>query len=161
MADTISEYFEEFRRYFPYVRGETKDWRKIDLFNSLAQAMGWDARDPERKTQYDRFKRSWVGVVEAEFAGNSLSDYQQLCRELSIGPIPGSIPECIERLSTVYVNIVDLVQYRKDKRARRYTEPLQWFDTQEELENYTKESRKWYPSGNANGEMLRVLLKQF
>jgi hypothetical protein len=162
MADPMSEYFAEFdgQRHFYYEPWRTNDWRKKDNFNALAQAMGWDPRAPRRNAEYRRVQEIWIGVVEAEFAGNSLTDYQQLCQELSFDPIPDSIPECKKMLSKVWVNVIDLVQYRRDERAGRLTEPVEVFYTFEKFEKYTKDADKWYPSGSANGEMLKVLLKQ-
>jgi hypothetical protein len=63
-------------------------------------------------------------------------------------------------LSKVWVNIIDLVQYRRDERAGRSTEPVEVFNTFEKFAKYTKDADKWYPSGSANGEMLKMLLKQ-
>ena len=61
-------------------------------------------------------------------------------------------------LSGVYVNIVDLVQYRKDKSVGRNPEPVTLFHSKEELAEYTKSTKKFYPTQNAKADMLRALL---
>jgi hypothetical protein len=54
---------------------------------------------------------------------------------------------------------VDLIQYRKDKRARRNPGELRLFTNTRELMEYSNENQKWYPAETAKAEMLRVLLK--
>lgn len=155
MSDPIDSYFERYPD-FDY-HHSTTDWRQIGAFNALAAHLRWNK--DRRQAEWDEFKSLWTSVVEREFQESSLDHYQSLCEDLGIDPIPESTTACKRELSQVYVNIVDLVQYRKDKRAGRFAEPPQLFDSLEELSEYSISSRKWYPRQNAKAEMLRELLK--
>ena len=156
MADPIAQYFAEFPE-FDY--RPQRDWRQIGPFNALAYQRGWNQE--RRKAEYDNLKASWTNAIEAEFADSSLERYQNLCIELKLDTIPNSVKECKRVLSRVNVNIVDLMQYRKDRRDGLDPEPVLLFDSAQELQEYTMESKKWYPADTARAEMLRVLLKVF
>lgn len=157
MPDTIPEYFARFSNHFYYEPWRSNDWRQQEQFNALAQIMEWS--QDERKAEHIKFQNSWASVVDEEFAGDTLSDYQQLCEELRILPVPDSKTECERRLARVNVNMVDFVQYRIDKKAGREPGPVQTFETFEELENYRKRTQKTYPLRNAHARTLKVLLK--
>ncbi len=109
---------------------------------------------------YQEFKDTWAEAVEGEFAEDTLQHYQGLCEELGIEDIPDGINQCKNKLWRVYVNIVDLMQYRKDKRAGRSPPPLTLFETADALAQYTSSEKKWCPVEIAKAEMLRVLLHE-
>src|SRR5579859_820850 len=154
MSDAIAEYFAQYPSY-SYVPGP--DWRQIGAFNALAKELKWG--QDERKRQFEVFKVTWTEVVEREFEDSSLEHYQTLCGDLNMYPIPDTVAECKAELKGVYVNIVDLVQYRKDRKAgRRYTRPRQ-FRNLKELSDYSNDEKKWYPVESAKAEMLKELLK--
>jgi hypothetical protein len=155
MSNSIDEYFARYPDFD--FRPSLTDWRQIGQFNALAQTLGWSQE--RRRSEWEEFKRFWIDVVENEFEHSDLEHYQGLCQDLSIDPVPASITACKAALRNVYVNIVDLVQYRIDRRARRRaTRPIR-FDSLEELSVYTEETKKWYPRETAKAEMLRELLK--
>jgi hypothetical protein len=88
-----------------------------------------------------------------------LSHYQTLCEDLDIYPIPETITACKTALKAVYVNIVDLVQYRRERRNGTINETVRRFGSLEQLKDYSSQNQKWYPKATAKAEMLRVLLK--
>jgi hypothetical protein len=148
--DTIAEYFAEFPlfRYRP-----NTDWRQLRSFNALAKQQGWTQE--ERDIEFRRLQGAWTGVVESEFGGSSLEHYQSLCEDLDIDPIPGSISECKSELKAVFVNIVDLMQYRRNGKeggAKR-------FHNLKGLKKYSQQYGKYYPKETAKAEMLQKLLK--
>jgi hypothetical protein len=149
--DAIDRYFARFPR-FRYT--PTTDWRQLGPFNALAKSQGW-AKD-KKKVEFQRLKQAWTKVVEHEFGDSSLGHYQSLCLDLDIDPIPEAITECKSELKAIFVNIVDLMQYRQNKRKGRKP---QRFDDLEELKEYTDECGKYYPKETAKAEMLRELLK--
>jgi hypothetical protein len=154
MADPIAQYFAQYPEfnYHP-----SPDWRQKGAFGALAGLKGWDQYT--RKLEYDKLKATWTTFVEAEYSGSTLQHYQNLCDDLGINPIPGSVNECKRQLAGVFVNIVDLTQYRMDTRAGGWvSRPLLHRDL-EALKNYSNKEQKWYPTENARSEMLRVLLK--
>jgi hypothetical protein len=156
MSDPISEYFAQFPDF--EFRPSLDDWRQIGAFNALAQKKHWPQEF--RKQEFEEFKATWTSIVEAEFAEDTtLPHYQSLCRDLRVDPIPDSITGCKNELATIYVNIVDLVQYRRNKREGRRLRPVRLFNNLQELREYTFAQQKWYPRETAKAEMLRELLK--
>jgi hypothetical protein len=156
MADAIALYFAQYSDDFKFIPGTT-DWRQMGAFNSLAGQMKWS--NNRRRDEFEQFKQTWCDVAESEFGDSTLPHYQSLCEDLRISPIPNSVTSCKSALSAVFVNIVDLVQYRKNKRARRGATPVTLFDSLSDLQNYSEGSKKWYPKQTAKAEMLRELLK--
>lgn len=97
--------------------------------------------------------------MESEFSGFSLSHYQSLCEDLDITPIPKTVGECKALLRGVFVNIVDLMQYRTDRHRRRAARKPEKFRTLRQLRKYCQETGKYYSKKEAKAETLRVLLK--
>jgi hypothetical protein len=155
MSDPIEEYFAQYPNF--NFLPSTHDWRQVGAFNSLAQELGWSQK--HRQNEWKKFKNLWTRVAETEFSESTLEHYQTLCEDLDISPIPESVTACKNELRKVYVNIVDLVQYRKDKRHRRRARKVTKFDTLDELSDYSTSTWKWYPRETAKAEMLRELLK--
>jgi hypothetical protein len=154
MSDPIADYFAQYPTFDYHPKAD--DWRQKGAFNALAKQSGWS--QAIRKEKYNEFKQTWYNVVETEFGESSLPHYQNLCRDLRISPVPDSIAGCKARLSSVFVNIVDLIQYRKDRAAGRRA-ALTLFESLEELRDYSEISQKSYPKQSAKAEMLRELLK--
>jgi len=100
-----------------------------------------------------------VGIVENEFQGSTLQHYQGLCQDLRIRNVPETVPECKEMLKGVFVNIVDLVQYRRDRDRGVVARKPRKFGSLEALRRYSEEESKYYPKDNAKSEMLRELLQ--
>jgi hypothetical protein len=149
--DAINEYFAEFPefRYHP-----TADWRQLRPFNKLARQQGWS--DDEREIEFRRLQEAWTGVVEFEFRGSKLEHYQSLCEDLEIDPLPESISKCRGELKVVFVNIVDLMQYRRN--GKKGSKPERFPDLKG-LKKYSLERKKYYPLDSAKAEVLQVLLK--
>src|SRR5271154_3813356 len=122
---------EFFARYRSFKYRPSSDWRQLGPFNALAKHYKWS--DERRKKEFKRFKRTRTRDVESEFSGSSLSHYQSLCKDLDIKPIPDTVSECKVQLKEVYVNIVDLMQYRPDHRKRRFARKPRKFRTLEQL----------------------------
>jgi len=97
--------------------------------------------------------------VESEFSGSTLSHYQSLCEDLDITPIPGTVRECKAVLRKIFVNIVDLMQYRMDRQSRRAARKPEKFRNLGQLKNYCLKTEKYYGKKEAKAEMLRELLK--
>ena len=148
---------EFFARYRSFKYRPSSDWRQLGPFNALAKQCKWS--DERRKKEFKRFKRTWTQVVESEFSGSSLSHYQSLCRDLDIKRIPDTVSECKVQLKEVFVNIVDLMQYRTDHQKGRFALKPPKFRTLEQLKEYSDQEGKYYSKEHAKAEMLRELLK--
>jgi hypothetical protein len=158
-SDSEEDPIEAFFARFPSFSYEpSPDWRQLDPFNHLAKHFRWSKN--RRNSEYDRLKSTWTEVVESEFSGSSISHYQSLCKDLDIDPIPDSVTECKTALREVFVNIVDLVQYRKDRQQRRGASKPRTFRTLGQLKQYASNTGKYYNKENAKAEMLRELLKE-
>jgi hypothetical protein len=157
MADPIAQFFAQFDSFTFYPQQDS--WRQIPAFNALAKHLGWS--QVERKLQYENFKERLAQAVESEFAGVTIEDYQDLFNELKIKDTPDSVNQCRNRLRRVYVNIVDLMQHRRDKREGRSPSSVIIFETERELTEYTDKEKKWCPVKIARAEMLQVLLHQW
>jgi hypothetical protein len=147
-----------FARFPSFSYQSSTDWRQLGPFHKLATHFHW--KKPRRDIEYERLKSTWTEVVESEFSGSSISHYQSLCRDLDIDPIPDSVTECKNALREVFVNIVDLVQYRKDLEQGREASKPRTFRTLGQLRHYASNTGKYYPKENAKAEMLRELLKE-
>lgn len=156
MSDLMASYFAKFPT-FNYHPSQIDDFRQTRAFNALASHCEWS--QSRRREEFEEFKQTWYNVIETEFGESTLPHYQSLCHDLGISPAPESVNECKARLSTVFVNIVDLTQFRREKRAGREPAPITLFSDLAELQTYSTENQKWYPKGAAKAEMLRVLLK--
>lgn len=157
MADpNIEAYFAQYPLFD--FRPSRSDWRQVSAFNALAKDEKWS--QDERSLQYDSFKYTWKAVIDFEFSGSTLQHYQNLCWELRVNPVPSSKEECRRTLRSVYVNVVDLVQYRRDMREGRT--PVE-FDTYSSLDELKRNSDKgkWIPPDISEAELFKVLLKVF
>lgn len=154
MSDPFTEYFAQYPSY-PYV--PERDWRQVNAFNGLAMQLNWSQEC--RDLEYENFKGIWPRAIEGEFAEPTLEHYQNLCEQLRGPPIPQSIKECKKKLYFVNVNLVDLMQYRRDIMLGYEPEPLRFFDTVEELQDYSRNTNKFCPVDVAKAKLLRPLLK--
>jgi hypothetical protein len=153
MADPIDEYFAQ---YPDFNYRPSHDWRQIGPFNALVKFKSWDQN--RRKLEWEELKTKWTTVIEEEYFDSTLPHYQSLCEDLGIEPIPVTVNECKRQLARVYVNIVDLTQYRRDRQSGGMPQPPRLHRNRAELAEYSRAEKKYYPLENATSEMLRVLL---
>ncbi|KAJ7096979.1 hypothetical protein C8R43DRAFT_907727 [Mycena crocata] len=85
---------------------------------------------------------------------NDLGNWQSLCRVLDLDPIPQTLWECQTVVRDVHVNLVDLVD------SHGTGVPIHKFDSREELAEYSRDTRKFFPQGQAEeGGLLKFLLR--
>ena len=97
--------------------------------------------------------------MESEFSGSSTSHYQSVCEDLDITPIPETVDECKAALRGIFVNIVDLMQYRTDRKRGRDIRKPRKFRTLKQLKDYSHEAGKFYNKEEAKADLLRELLR--
>jgi hypothetical protein len=151
--DPIENYFSRFARIRYHY--STKDWRQLERFDALSRRLNWSETKHERELRL--LRQAWTEVAESEFQGSSILHYQTLCQDLDIDPIPETVSKCKRELRQVFVNIVDLVEYRRN--GRKGQKPKR-FPSLKKLKGYCKVEVKYYRKERAKAEMLRVLLKQ-
>lgn len=160
MSDPIAEFFSRFPNSgFTFTPSRNDDWRQRRAFNAFANYMEW--KQEERDRLYREFQDCWMYVFQNEVGTSKLEHYQNVCKDLGMDPIPNSIGGCRELLRSVYVNIVDLTQYRIDLKEGRNPAPILQFDSEDDLKMYSKKEDKLYPSDLAKGELLKDLLRVF
>ncbi|KAG8741837.1 hypothetical protein FRC12_015529, partial [Ceratobasidium sp. 428] len=85
----------------------------------------------------------------------SLSAWQNLCDVLQLADVPNDLNACRELVRSTYVNIVDLIDFPTTQ------EPVELFDGEEELSEYTKSTGKYFPKKSAYaGGLLKFLLRR-
>ncbi|KAH7088222.1 hypothetical protein FB567DRAFT_620545 [Paraphoma chrysanthemicola] len=117
------------------------------------QHRGW-TREEIREQRAILFEGDFDETFGTDFG--SLADWQEFCRICSIVPVPDTIPECVEALTDVLVNIYDVLDHKRTKKEK----PLIPFDDFEEFKAYTLKGRT-YPCEKAKADtFLIVFLKE-
>ncbi|KAF1947868.1 hypothetical protein EJ02DRAFT_417355 [Clathrospora elynae] len=84
-----------------------------------------------------------------------LEKWQELCGEVKIEPVPLSITKCKKALASVYVNIFNILDHRRN--PERY--PIKVFETYEKFRKYTVAGRV-YPLVRAKQDtFIKSLLR--
>ncbi|EAW19069.1 uncharacterized protein NFIA_090270 [Aspergillus fischeri NRRL 181] len=149
MAANTRAFFTDFSDFKP-----NPDASASDEFNRLANHRKW-------KIGSKTWRKMWNRCMALEYdrlLGKNLSglqSWQQLCEELDLkGPFT-SIKQCKKALSTVHVNIVDLLDCRILKKK-----PTK-FPSLRALEEYTRETGRVFSRYLAKQDkLLRVLLRK-
>ncbi|KAF2421829.1 hypothetical protein EJ08DRAFT_653318 [Tothia fuscella] len=90
-------------------------------------------------------------------SASKLEGWQKLCADVAISPVPASITQCKKALTTVYVNIFDLIEARNSNSC-----PPQLFRSLNALRNYSRKNHKVYSRINAKEDgFTRALLRRF
>lgn len=89
-----------------------------------------------------------------------LAQWQNLCHELGVDPVPHSITQCKKELKTVYVNIIDLMEARhRNSTEGDCTVTVRRFPSARALAKYTRYEDKIFSKGAAKRQgALRALL---
>jgi hypothetical protein len=144
-----------------------------EQYQSLGARRGWDRDDwsDARRLFNDAIAREFNSLYGEDV--NRLDNWQSLCEEVHIDPVPNTIGQCkavrhalrlrtvqeltcaMQAIKGVYVNIVDLVDSRT--RGKR----VDTFHTLAELSEYSQETRKIFPRNQASaGNLLKYLLRE-
>ncbi|KAG9520576.1 hypothetical protein KCV07_g4236, partial [Aureobasidium melanogenum] len=142
-------FFELFPDFEPNPRASIKK-----EFDRLARQQGWTSN----KKVCDRFRAACYEDELADFVAaqgltSPLKKLQMLCAEVGVRNIPVSINKCKEELANVKVNLVDLMD------ARRQSKQVRLFKSFKELAKYTKKTNRYCPKQAPKNEGIRVLLK--
>ncbi|KAG6860673.1 hypothetical protein C0995_008740 [Termitomyces sp. Mi166 len=145
----LREYFRD-REGFRYNPSKPA-WKE---FRRLSRYLDW-SKEKEAQEKED-FKDALVQTFNYTYGTdeNRLESWTALCHVLRITPAPEGLNACREAVKAAYVNLVDLVDHS-------YTgEPVQLFNTEAELGEYTRGSQKFFPKENAYaGGLLKYLLR--
>ncbi|KAI0657188.1 hypothetical protein C8Q70DRAFT_919967 [Cubamyces menziesii] len=124
-------------------------------FRRLALASGWGRKSARYKNERQKFYGLAVAQDFSAFWGSTesrLTAWQDLCCHLGVDEVPTSIKGCKEALRPVHVNLIDLVDSK-----RQNTKP-KTFATETACANYTRRTGKIFPKARAKANPL---LRQF
>ncbi|KAI9701769.1 MAG: hypothetical protein M1836_001112 [Candelina mexicana] len=123
-----------------------------DEFERLAVHNGWDRTDDEYRENRGRFYASEFDEHWGTDA-TKLQNWQALCAEVKIEPVPQTITKCRKALQKVHFNLVDLVDSRRTGvEARR-------FPSVEALRKYTKKNKLFPKQAAKDDGFLKALLR--
>lgn len=141
------------------------------MFNRLAIREGWS-----KKQRNKHRTEAIVGELEVLYGTNNekLEKWQELCRDVGIDPAPPSITQCkkvcrhadvqsclltcVQALSKVYVNLVNLINHRRNRNV-----PLRVFPNYHAFRTWTlggKNRSRIFPKKAAKAEgFIKALLR--
>ena len=154
MSHHITQYFAQFPE-FNFIA--EYDWRQLGRFNSLAMEMNWDQH--RRDNEYINLQETWAQLVEEEFGEKSIEGYQELCEDLDITPIPESISACERELRRIHVNLVEVIQYRCDKRSGGRASEILKHRNADAAKEYARARNKILPADVGKVGVLRKLVR--
>ncbi|KAF3063761.1 hypothetical protein GL218_02484 [Daldinia childiae] len=128
-----------------------------DEFRLLCKHQKWDKKSYEMRQARRKFKDAMISEFGRIYGNDntSLSSWQKLCRVLRIRPVPDDIDACRKKVSSVHVNLVDLVDCQRTGKRIRI------FPSLEALQQYTKSREKFFPRDEAKAQgPLRYLLRE-
>ncbi|KAK0515346.1 hypothetical protein JMJ35_002725 [Cladonia borealis] len=150
-----STHQEKYLDRFPGFQGDPR--RPLnEEFARLASFKQWRIGSKVYKREHTKFLRAeldlHLGVIEQ---CRKLEDWQVLCQELRVSPIPASITQCKKALHKVHVNIIDLID------SRRQGTQVKIFATTQKLVSYTRATGNIFPKTKAKENvLLKVLLRR-
>ncbi|KAF2122002.1 hypothetical protein BDV96DRAFT_562785 [Lophiotrema nucula] len=131
-----------------------QDNRQDDLATMLSKLsiqQGWTKKETARRRGE---------IYEAEFDHHFVSGrtklevWQALCEEVGIEDIPSSITQCRKVLQHVYINLVNLIDHRRNPEI-----PLIKFKNYWKLRAYTRKPGNMFPKAKAKQDgFIRGLL---
>ncbi|CAL1699420.1 unnamed protein product [Somion occarium] len=125
-------------------------------FKRLQQFYGRRWSQQRHRQVSEQFRNIMVEQFNDDYGvdENRLQSWQYLCAVLCVWPIPDTVSECREVIRSIYVNLVDLLEYHRSGR------PVPTFTTLSQLQHYTKATRKFFPREEAKaGGILKFLLR--
>ncbi|KAI0355124.1 hypothetical protein OH77DRAFT_1403657 [Trametes cingulata] len=126
-----------------------------DEFRRFAHANGWGKKSARYKRERRNFYASAVIEDFTSFWGSSdsrLQAWQELCRHLGLTTIPTSIRGCKKALKPIHVNLIDLV----DSKRQNTTPEI--FPSEDALAAYIRRTGKIFMKDRAKANPL---LRQF
>ncbi|KAM0277624.1 hypothetical protein ACHAQH_005652 [Verticillium albo-atrum] len=144
---------------FPYEAGLPP----TTSLKALIRHLGWPHRSVEVKNLRADYQKALRQEVDVWFGReDDLEAWHTLCRAVGISRPPGTIEQCTQVLRKTHVNIVDLIEWGRNRDLGS----VEVFETRERLVEYSLEHGKIFPvkEVQAHGEtnvVLRHLLRRF
>uniref|UniRef100_L7IPV8 C2H2-type domain-containing protein n=1 Tax=Pyricularia oryzae (strain P131) TaxID=1143193 RepID=L7IPV8_PYRO1 len=128
-------------------------------FNRLRRHQGWRRGDADSNDAWDRYQAALESELRMWYdSGNSLAAWHALCRAIGVDPLPQTCEMCERAVRSIYVNIVDLIEWARAQRGHD-VQPVQTFASLEDLRSYTIETKKIYHNRLKNLDEDNVILR--
>ncbi|PUU77270.1 hypothetical protein B9Z19DRAFT_987421 [Tuber borchii] len=135
------------------------NWSIHHDFAQLSEHKKWIPGSRPQSRANTRFRQALIDEFNHMFGMNDsdLENWQRLCRVVGVPEerIPGSITQCRKTLSTIHVNLIDLIETRYVGRGIP-----QRFPTLAALGKYTRDTGKFFPREAKSGGILGRLLRE-
>ncbi|KZV62992.1 hypothetical protein PENSPDRAFT_590545, partial [Peniophora sp. CONT] len=155
----LKAFFARFRPSFVYDPNidPTKQFRDLCHLKRWCYSDKRKREDwlPEHREADDQFRNAMAQQFNVKFGMdvNSLDSWQALCKDAGVSPIPSTLRECRKAVVASHVNLVDLLSAR--------TQLVRRFSSEEELAEYTRSSKKYFPIETAyHSGILYWMLRQ-
>ncbi|KAL4265670.1 hypothetical protein AB1N83_003362 [Pleurotus pulmonarius] len=115
----------------------------------------WERKDPRRVKARRAFKHALVREFNDIYGTdeNDIGSWHKICIVLDIDPLPDTIQEARDAVSSKHINLVDLTQNPGGR--------VRIFCSLEQLRAYTNDTEKYFPKQNAYaGGLLKYLLRE-
>lgn len=156
--DTLASQFEQLALTNKLTSGTKKYTKERSKFYRERFEDEWSeiAYTPDDSADEDDDSNLGVDISKASM----LSQYQNLCHECGIDPVPSSISQCRKQLNNVYINIYDLLDARDTNNNQGDgSVTVRRFATSSALAKYSIRENKIYPKAAAKSAgALRNLL---
>lgn len=152
---------DTFFRSFPGF-GYNPELPPATSYANLREYKGWRRGDPESDKVWHRYQDALDGELQMWFGSeDDLVAWHALCRAIGIVPPPQTCRQCRKATRRTQVNIVDLIEWGR-RRDNETSPSVRTFATQQELQDYTRETRKFYRNtpGQNNRTVLSHLLRK-
>ncbi|KAL5866283.1 hypothetical protein ACKVWL_011565 [Pyricularia oryzae] len=128
-------------------------------FDRLRRHQGWRRGDADSDDAWDRYQAALESELRMWYdSGNSLAAWHALCRAIGVYPLPQTCEMCERAVRSIYVNIVDLIEWARVQR-RNDAQPVQTFESLEDLRSYTIETKKIYHNRLENLDEDNIVLR--
>jgi len=162
-SDAISNFFANILpTQFPEVAHievfPEDDWRQQGPFDYIHTQLQW-SQSQRRRAMVD-LEAAWYAFVLDLFTDEtSLENFQELCEDLDISPVPENKSHCERELKRLHVNLVDVIQLRWDKRLGKGTGTVTRYRNKRELKEATEDEQKVLPGDIGKIGVLKFLLR--
>jgi hypothetical protein len=126
-------------------------------FNRMCKTLGWKPSDRRTIEARSQFQDAMVLEFNDTYGTdvNDIKSWQALCKVMAIDHVLVNLEECRSVFRETHVNIVDLLHAKKTGRK------VKVFETVEELAQYTRGTKKFFPRDHAKaGGVLVFLLRK-
>ncbi|TLS21752.1 uncharacterized protein PpBr36_09443 [Pyricularia pennisetigena] len=160
LTTPLDEFFLSFEG-FEYIPSQPP----AKSFARLEKHQGWQRGAAAAKKAWNKYQDALDSELQMWYGpSDDLTAWHALCRAVGINPLPQSCGQCKKAVHKKHVNIVDLVDWSRNRG--RSEKPVQTFRSVAQLQDYTIATGKIYSKRQAKAgsqgkkTVLKHLLRQ-